>query len=65
MSVGNTAQMWALTILFAPYVIAIKRLSALFTVLASGRLLKEDVGGRLPGAALMLAGAVIIALARR
>lgn len=65
MSVGNTAQMWALTILFAPYVIAIKRLSALFTVLASGRLLKEDVGGRLPGAALMLAGAIIIALARR
>jgi len=64
MSVGNTAQMWALTILFAPYVIAIKRLSALFTVLASGRLLSENVGGRLPGAALMLAGAVIIALAR-
>jgi uncharacterized membrane protein len=56
--------MWALTILFAPYVIAIKRLSALFTVLVSGRLLQEETGGRLLGAAVMLIGAVLIALAR-
>jgi drug/metabolite transporter (DMT)-like permease len=64
MAFGNTVQMWALTVLFTPYVIAIKRLSALFTVLASGRLLKEETGGRLLGAAVMLAGAVMIALAR-
>ncbi|WP_442754316.1 EamA family transporter [Methylocystis sp. JAN1] len=64
MSIGNTAQMWALTILFTPYVIAIKRLSALFTVLASSHVLKEETGGRLLGAAVMLAGAVMIAVAR-
>jgi drug/metabolite transporter (DMT)-like permease len=64
MAIGTSAQMWALTILFTPYVIAIKRLSALFTVLASGRVLKEETGGRLPGASIMLLGAVMIALAR-
>ncbi|MFO1124431.1 MAG: EamA family transporter [Methylocystis sp.] len=64
MAFGNTLQMWALTVLFTPYVIAIKRLSALFTVLASGHVLKEESSGRLLGAAVMLAGAVMIALAR-
>ncbi|WP_457796263.1 EamA family transporter [Methylocystis sp. S23] len=64
MSFGNTAQMWALTVLFTPYVIAIKRLSALFTVLASRHVLKEETGGRLLGAAVMLAGAAMIAMAR-
>ncbi|QGM94950.1 EamA family transporter [Methylocystis rosea] len=64
MAFGNTLQMWALTVLFTPYVIAIKRLSALFTVLASGRVLKEESSGRLLGAAVMLVGAVMIALAR-
>ncbi len=64
MAFGNTVQMWALTVLFTPYVIAIKRLSALFTVLASGHVLKEETGGRLLGAAVMLLGAVMIALAR-
>jgi drug/metabolite transporter (DMT)-like permease len=65
MALGNAAQMWALTILFTPYVIAIKRLSALFTVLASGVVLKEDSSGRFLGAAVMLLGAVMIALASR
>jgi len=64
MSIGNTVQMWALSVLFAPYVIAIKRLSALFTVLASGRLLQEETGGRLVGVMVMLVGAVMIALSR-
>ena len=64
MAFVNTLQMWALTVLFTPYVIAIKRLSALFTVLASGRVLKEESSGRLLGAAVMLVGAVMIALAR-
>lgn len=64
MSIGTALQMWALTVLFTPYVIAIKRLSALFTVLASGRVLKEDTGGRFLGAAVMLAGALLIVLTR-
>lgn len=64
MALGNSLQMWALTVLLTPYVIAIKRLSALFTVFASGRVLKEDTGGRLLGAAVMLAGAVMILMAR-
>jgi drug/metabolite transporter (DMT)-like permease len=64
MAFGGALQMWALSALFTPYVIAIKRLSALFTVLASGHVLKEETGGRLLGAAVMLAGAVMIALAR-
>ncbi len=64
MSFGTALQMWALTVLFTPYVIAIKRLSALFTVLASGRVLKEETGGRFLGAGVMLAGAVMIVLAR-
>jgi drug/metabolite transporter (DMT)-like permease len=64
MAFGSALQMWALTVLFTPYVIAIKRLSALFTVLASGHVLKEETGGRLFGAAVMLLGAVMIALAR-
>jgi drug/metabolite transporter (DMT)-like permease len=63
-ALGNAVQMWALTILFTPYVIAIKRFSALFTVLASGVVLKENSGGRFLGAAVMLLGAVMIALAR-
>lgn len=64
MAVGNAAQMWALTVLLTPYVIAIKRLSALFTVVASGVVLKEDAAGRLLGAAVMLLGAAMIAIAR-
>lgn len=64
MCIGNTVQMWALTVLFAPYVIAIKRLSALFTVLVSGRFLQEDTGGRVFGALVMLLGSMMIALAR-
>lgn len=64
MALGSALQMWAITVLFTPYVIAIKRLSALFTVAASGRVLKEETGGRLLGAGVMLAGAVMIALAR-
>lgn len=64
MAFGNAVQMWALTVLFTPYVIAIKRLSALFTVLASGKVLKEESNGRFLGAAVMLLGAVMIAAAR-
>ena len=56
--------MYALTLLFVPYVIAIKRMSALFTVTASGVILKENIGGRLVGTVIMLMGTVLIAFAR-
>lgn len=59
-AVGNASQMFALTVLFVPYVIAIKRLSALFTVIASGVILHENIGRRLIGAAIMLLGALLV-----
>ena len=36
-AVGNALLMYALTLLFVPYVIAIKRMSALFTVIVSSK----------------------------
>jgi len=62
-ALGNAAQMYALTILFVPYVIAIKRLSALFTVIVGGIVLKENIRERLLGAAIMLLGATLVAFA--
>jgi uncharacterized membrane protein len=62
-ALGNALQMYALTMLLAPYVIAIKRTSALFTVILSGVILKENIRERLVGTVIMLAGAVLIALA--
>lgn len=62
-AVGNASQMYALTLLFAPYVIAIKRTSALFTVIVSGIVLKDNIRSRLVGTAVMLAGAALIAFA--
>jgi drug/metabolite transporter (DMT)-like permease len=62
-ALGNAAQMYALTILFVPYVIAIKRLSALFTVIAGGVVLGENIRQRLLGAAIMLLGATLVAFA--
>ncbi|HXY59416.1 MAG TPA: EamA family transporter [Methylocystis sp.] len=63
-AIGNALQMYALTLLFVPYVIAIKRLSGLFTVLASSLIFKEDVRDRLLAAFIMLMGAALIAFAR-
>jgi uncharacterized membrane protein len=62
--VSNALLMYALTLLFVPYVIAIKRMSALFTVIVSGIILKENTRGRLVGTVIMLAGTVLIAFAR-
>ena len=62
-ALGNALQMYALTLLLVPYVIAIKRLSGLFTVIAGGLILKEDINGRLLGASIMLLGAMLIAFA--
>jgi hypothetical protein len=63
-AIGNALLMYALTLLFVPYVIAIKRMSALFTVIVSGIILKENTRGRLVGTVVMLAGTVLIAFAR-
>lgn len=59
-AVGNAAQMYALTVLFVPYVIAIKRMSALFTVIAGGVMLRETIRRRVVAAAIMLIGAVLV-----
>lgn len=48
----------------ASYVIAIKRMRALFTVAASGLLLRESIRERVLGAAIMLAGAALAAFAQ-
>lgn len=55
----NTAYMMAIV----PYVITVKRLAIFFSVLAGGLLLGErHLGGRIAGAAVMIAGAAVIAL---
>jgi drug/metabolite transporter (DMT)-like permease len=63
-AVGNATQMFALTLLFVPYVIALKRTSALFTVIVGGVALGESIRARLLGAAIMFAGAAVVILAR-
>lgn len=57
------AQMTALTVGFASYVIAVKRVSILLTVLAGGLLFREQgMLVRLGGAAVILAGLVLLAV---
>lgn len=56
-------QMYALTVALAPYVIAVKRLSAVFAVLLGWLVLGEgSVRERLAGAALMLLGVFLLTL---
>jgi uncharacterized membrane protein len=57
---GYVLQMYALTILFVPYVIAIKRMSAILTVLVSGLLFREKIGTRMTGVACMVTGALMM-----
>jgi drug/metabolite transporter (DMT)-like permease len=64
MAMGLAAQMMALTLAPAAYVIATKRTSILFTVAAGGLLFRErGWPRRLAGAAVMLAGFLLLALA--
>ena len=63
-AIGNLSLVWAMSILFVPYVIAIKRLSAFLTVVLSGRLLKEPIQNRLAACMVMVIGAILIMLAR-
>ena len=52
----------AYTMAIVPYVITVKRLAIFFSVLAGGLLLGErQLGGRIIGAAVMIAGAAVIA----
>lgn len=53
----------ALTLLLAPYVIALKRTSAVMTVLASGALFREATSNRLAGALIMMLGSVLMIFA--
>jgi uncharacterized membrane protein len=63
MSAGVAAQMMALPMTSVAYVIAVKRTSILFAVLAGGLLFRErGLARRLAGAAVMLAGFVLVSL---
>lgn len=62
-AVGLVCQMYALTLTLVPYVIAVKRLSIVFGVLLGAALFREpDLGHRLPGALVMVAGVFFIAV---
>jgi drug/metabolite transporter (DMT)-like permease len=62
-AVGAVAQMTALTLTLAAYVIAVKRTSTLFGVLLGHLLFRErDVRQRIVGAGVMLAGFVLLTL---
>jgi len=53
----------AYTMAIVPYVITVKRLAIFFSVLAGGLLLAErQLGGRITGAAVMIAVVAVIAL---
>ncbi len=53
----------ALTLILVPYVISIKRTSAIITVLLSALFLGEVISKRLEGAFIMVVGAMLMALA--
>lgn len=53
-------QMYATTFLTVPYVIALKRTSALLTVLGSKVFFGEVIGTRLAGVAIMIVGILFI-----
>jgi drug/metabolite transporter (DMT)-like permease len=65
-AIALAAQMSALPLTLAAYVIAVKRTSVLFSVLAGALLFRErSLMPRLTGAAIMLAGFVLVTLAWR
>ncbi len=62
-AVGNVLQMYALTVWYVPYVVAVKRASALLTVIVGGLFFRENrLGNRSLGALIMILGVVLIAL---
>ena len=61
-AIGILLHVYALTILFVPYVIAIKRLSAPLTVILGGSLFGEKTKERLTGTLIMLLGTLLMVL---
>ena len=62
-AIGLFCQMHALPLTQVSYVIAVKRLSIIFGVLLGAAVFREpDLGHRLPGAAVMVAGVFFIAV---
>ncbi len=62
-SASIVAQMFALSLTIVPYIVAVKRMNAIFGVLFGALFFKEKgLRHRLPGAALMVAGVALIAL---
>lgn len=60
-AIGAAAQMTALMLTLAAYVIAVKRTSTLFSVVLGGSIFREErVGERLLGAVVMLVGFVLV-----
>lgn len=57
---GIVLQMYAITILPVPYVIALKRTSALMTVVLGGIFFKEKIGFRFVGVTIMFLGVLLI-----
>lgn len=60
-ALGYLLQMFALQTLYVPYVIAIKRLSALGTVIGGGLFFGERMRDRLIGTVIMLSGTILMA----
>jgi uncharacterized membrane protein len=60
---GTLLQMYAIAMMYVPYVIAIKRMSSILTVLTSKVVFGEKIGARMFGTMVMLAGVVLIAIA--
>jgi len=56
--------MYAMTALLVPYAIAIKRLSAVFTVVLGGALFGEKTKDRLVGSSIMIGSTILMALGR-
>jgi uncharacterized membrane protein len=62
-AVTCVCQMYALSVAIVPYVVAVKRMSAVFAVLLGWLVLREGrMRERLAGAALMVLGVFLIAL---
>jgi len=61
-AVSSLCQMLALTMAIAPYVISVKRLSAVMVVILAGLVLREEnIRERLAGSALMVLGVFLMA----
>ncbi len=60
-AIGLLLQMYAITVVPVPFVIALKRTSVLMTVVMGGVLFKEKIGFRFVGVTIMFLGVLLIA----